>query len=75
MSHTFGTEVLVKEYGGRELTRRVVKDLGKIVVVCNEDEYDKATGEGREPDGVGFPRASVRLGAGYKRRKKPSTTI
>jgi hypothetical protein len=59
MSYGFGTAVLVREYGGRKLTRRVVKDLGRTVVICNEEEYNRAISEGREPDGIGFPRKDV----------------
>ena len=54
-----GEKVQVTEYGGGKLVRRVVADLGRTVVVCNEKEYASATGEGREPEGIGFPREAV----------------
>lgn len=54
-----GTEVKVQCYGGEILSRRVAKDCGKTVVVCNEAEYVNAMKEGRNPDGVGFPRDAV----------------
>jgi hypothetical protein len=54
-----GQKVKVMEYGGRELVRRVVLDRGASVVVCNEKEYTTARAEGREPDGIGFPRDAV----------------
>ena len=54
-----GRKVQVVEYGGRKLTRVVVADRGRSVVVCNEREYTKARDEHREPDGIGFPREAV----------------
>ena len=44
---------------GEVLKRRVVADLGRRVVICSEAEYVDATNTGREPEGVGFPRADV----------------
>jgi len=55
-----GQTVQVTEYGGRQIVRRVVADLGLSVVVCNEEEYLLAKAERRVPDGIGFPRDSVR---------------
>ena len=49
--------VQVTEYGGRKLVRRVVANLGKSIVVCNEQELQRAA---QQPDGIGFPRESVR---------------
>ena len=54
-----GQLVTAKAFGGETLTRRVVTDLGRRVVICSEAEYRDATDAGREPDGVGFPRADV----------------
>ena len=54
-----GQVVRAKAYGGEILERRVVVDLGRTVVVCCESEYQKATAEGREPEGVGFPREDI----------------
>ena len=50
----------VEAYGGEILTRRVVVDTSNVVVVCNEQEYQRANAERREPDGVGFPREAVK---------------
>lgn len=50
-----GMVVVVRAYGGVELTRRVVVDLAKTVVVCTEEEYRRAQKDRREPDGIGFP--------------------
>ena len=54
-----GAVVKVRCYGGNILSRRVARDLGRVVVVCNEAEYRKAAQEGRGPDGIGFPRSAV----------------
>lgn len=58
-----GQVVTAKAYGGERITRRVVRDLGRTVVICSEAEYQSATQEGREPDGVGFPRVDVSISA------------
>jgi len=52
--------VEVREYGGKKLIRRVIADKGSTVVICNEAEYLAAMQEKREPEGIGFPRKSVR---------------
>ena len=54
-----GEVVEVREYGGNKLVRRVVADRGATVVICNEAEYTTAPRQGREPQGIGFPRDSV----------------
>lgn len=56
---TVGAIVKVRCYGGEILTRRVVLDRGRTVVVCNEAEYQDAAREARYPDGIGFPRSAV----------------
>jgi hypothetical protein len=55
-----GQQVEVKEYGGNLLIRRVVADRGQTIVVCTEEEFLAALKEKRNPDGVGFPRSSVK---------------
>jgi hypothetical protein len=54
-----GAVVKVRCYGGEIVGRRVARDRGRVVVVCNEAEYRKAAQEGRQPDGIGFPRSAV----------------
>jgi hypothetical protein len=54
-----GDVVTVRAYGGEILTRRVVADLGKTIVVCSEAEFQRAQRNKREPSGVGFPREDV----------------
>ena len=55
-----GQLVTAVAYGGERLTRRVVSDLGRTVVICTEEEFHRAEQEKRTPDGVGFPRKDVR---------------
>jgi hypothetical protein len=55
-----GQYVEVTQYGGDKAVRRVVADLGRTIVVCNEAEYGAATQEKRKPEGIGFPRKSVK---------------
>jgi hypothetical protein len=56
-----GSVVTVRCYGGEILTRRVVRDAKRSIVVCTEGEYEDAVKEGRKPDGVGFPRSAVSI--------------
>jgi hypothetical protein len=54
-----GQEVTVLLFGGGTATRRVIADKGNVVVICTEEEFQRAKEENREPEGLGFPRASV----------------
>lgn len=56
-----GTVVKVRCYGGEILTRRVARDAGRTVVICNEAEYLSAVQEKRTPSGIGFPRSAVEV--------------
>jgi hypothetical protein len=56
-----GSKVSVMEYGGKLLIRYVVEDFGRTVIVCNEDEHNAALTEKRKPNGIGFPRADVKV--------------
>ena len=60
MGFAKGDRVWAREYGGRDLDRRVVRELETRVVICTEEEFTRAESEGRDPDGVGFPRKDVR---------------
>jgi hypothetical protein len=61
MKYEPGQLVKVQTYCGQLVTRRVVSDLGRTVILCVEDEFQQAKRESREPDGVGFPRRDVSL--------------
>jgi hypothetical protein len=54
-----GDKVIVMLYGGGTAERRVIADKGNVVVICHESEYSNARAEGREPEGIGFPRIDV----------------
>ena len=56
-----GQLVTAIAYGGERLERRVVADLGRRVIVCNDEEFQRAAEENRSPDGVGFPKKDVSL--------------
>jgi hypothetical protein len=55
-----GALVEARCYGGETVKRRVVEDIGRTVVICNEREYQGALAEGRNPEGIGFPRSAIR---------------
>ena len=54
-----GAEVTVVAYRGERLRRRVWEDAGPGVLICSEEEYQRAMREGDEPLYVGFPREDV----------------
>jgi hypothetical protein len=41
------------------IVRIVVRDLGEILLVCRDDELEKARDEGREPIAVGFKKRDL----------------
>ncbi len=49
----------VRLYGGENVVRRVWEDLGKAVLLCSQEAYDRASKTGEEPVWVGFPRHDV----------------
>jgi hypothetical protein len=56
---TAGELVLVTEFGGRKVVRRVVADRGESAVVRDEKEYLSAAQAGRRPKWIGFRREAV----------------
>ncbi len=38
-----GTEVTVRAFGGKAYRRRVWEDLGNAILVCTEEEYQRAS--------------------------------
>jgi len=56
-----GQRVTVVAFGGERLQRIVVSDLGQRVIVSNEHDFHSSITEGREPDGIGFPRKDVQI--------------
>jgi len=49
-----GQMIKLRAYGGKELTRRVVRLEKDMVIVCRQEEYESACSDGREPVTVGF---------------------
>ena len=55
-----GTRVIAKDYKGRELLRVVWEDVGRGMLLCTVEEYDRVQREGCEPVTLGFPHQDVR---------------
>ncbi|MBA3912889.1 MAG: hypothetical protein H0X25_03310 [Acidobacteriales bacterium] len=58
-----GGLIVVRAFGGRELTRRVVGTAGDVVCVCCDEEWQQAEREGREPSCIGFRLKDVKRAA------------
>ncbi len=54
-----GTEVTVIAFGGERLRRRVWEDTGEGVLICREEEYQRAIREQDEANCSGFPKEDV----------------
>lgn len=54
-----GTEVTVIAFGGRTLRRRVWEDIGEAVLVCKEEEYQRALRYNDEAICSGVPKADI----------------
>jgi hypothetical protein len=54
-----GAQVTVIGFRGVELQRRVWEDVGLGVLVCAEDDYQRALEYGVEPPCAGFPKQDV----------------
>jgi len=54
-----GTEVTVIAFGGERLRRRVWEDIGEGVLICREEEYQRAIREHDEANCSGFPKEDV----------------
>jgi hypothetical protein len=50
-----GDLVSLRAFGGKTITRRVVRQDGETVCVCCEAEYTAANKQGRVPECIGFP--------------------
>ena len=58
-----GEMVRLRAYGGAEIVRKVIEIGTDHVVVCREEEYQRAEREGRDPIKVGFPLDTI-IGVG-----------
>lgn len=54
-----GETVHVRAAGDRTLTRRVVRDLGEIVLICKEDDFERALSLGINPPSMAFRKDDV----------------
>ena len=50
-----GDIVKVRALGERILTRRLVEVRGHTALICNDEEYQSAIKEKRQPTCIGFP--------------------
>ncbi len=53
-----GTRVILNSSLG-EIERIVAEDLGEILLVCHEDEWNRARSAGEKPVSIGFRRTEV----------------
>jgi hypothetical protein len=54
-----GQIVTVTDYEGKKLRRKVVDVIGEVVLICKEEEYEKAQKYRSLPWCVGFKKAMV----------------
>jgi len=54
-----GQQVTANAYGGKKLSRTVVEDRGEVVLICQQEEFQRARAEGRTPVAVGFPKKEI----------------
>jgi hypothetical protein len=55
----YGQQVTLAAFGGKNIVRTVVKDLGDVLLICKPEEFAAAEAESREPISVGFPKSAV----------------
>ncbi|HEY6539548.1 MAG TPA: hypothetical protein VKR83_13060 [Ktedonobacteraceae bacterium] len=56
---TRGTQIRVLAYGGKVLLRRVWDDADQGVMICSEEEYQRALATRDEPLCSGFPKRDI----------------
>jgi hypothetical protein len=54
-----GQRITVNAYGGKRISRIVVQDLNHVVLICKQEEFERARTENRPPISVGFHREDV----------------
>src|SRR5205809_6984478 len=54
-----GDLVVVTDYSGKRLRRRVWADSGDGIAICREDDYERALVAGVEPLYAGFPKDAI----------------
>jgi hypothetical protein len=56
---SIGDTVHVRAAGNRTLERRVVRDLGEIVLICKPDDFERARKLGIDPPFMAFHKQDV----------------
>lgn len=54
-----GVEVIVSAFRGKRLRRRVWEDIGTVVLICTEEEYQRALRYNDEATCSGFPKEDI----------------
>ena len=54
-----GTVVTVIAFGGKRLCRRVWEDIGDVVLICTEEEFQRAIRNNDEATCSGFPKNDI----------------
>lgn len=54
-----GDIVTVIAFGGRKLHRRVWEDIGDVILICTEEEYQRALRFKDEATCSGFPKDTI----------------
>jgi hypothetical protein len=54
-----GVVVTVRAFGDRKLRRRVWEDIGNVVLICTEEEYQRALHDNDEATCSGFPKEDI----------------
>ena len=54
-----GMMVTVIAFGGKKLRRRVWEDIGDVVLICTEEEFQRALHHGDEATCSGFPKDDI----------------
>jgi hypothetical protein len=56
-----GERVTVKLFGGRMAERIIVQIEENTAIICNEQEWDMAHSEHREPQGIRLPISDLKI--------------
>ncbi len=54
-----GVEVIISAFGGKRLRRRVWEDIGNVVLICTEEEYQRSLYYNDEATCSGFPKEDI----------------
>jgi hypothetical protein len=52
-------QVVTLQSSAGPIQRVVVADLGNVILVCRQEEYQQAKSEAREPATIGFKRGDI----------------